>query len=315
MVLPPAFIQRQRDINAERGQTWIDALPALIAEFEQRWHITVGAPFGLSYNFVAPARHDNGSQLVLKASAPYLDSDVEADALRLYDGRGAIKLIDRDPAQGMLLLERCLPGDELAALVPGCDDEATAIAADVMMQLWRSGPDPQPFLTLARWTGVLDRLYSIFGGATGPMNKRVIDAAIRLRADLLQSAPETVLLHGDLHHHNILRAQRQPWLAIDPKGIADEKAYEPSSFFYNPLGDWHANVDGPHVIRRRIDIIAERANLDRQRVIGWAVVQGIVSSAWDYEDDSDHGWSFTEQVAAWALDLLDKRAWLTLPRQ
>ena len=121
-----------------------------------------------------------------------------------------------------------------------------------------------------------------------------------------------MLLHGDLHHHNILNAStlRQAqgastatWLAIDPKGIAGEKAYEPSSFFYNPLGDWHTRVDGPRVIQRRIDIIAERAGLDKQRVTGWAVVQGIVSSAWDYEDGGAHGWSFTEQVAAWALDL------------
>jgi streptomycin 6-kinase len=144
----------------------------------------------------------------------------------------------------------------------------------------------------------------MFGGTTGPMDKRVVDAAIRLRVELLASAPTPVLLHGDLHHHNILMAQREPWLAIDPKGVAGEKAYEPSPLFYNPVGDWHGGVDGPNLIRRRADVIAERTGLDWQRVLGWAVVQGIVSSAWDYEGGGAPGGSGAEMTAAWALEIV-----------
>ena len=91
-----------------------------------------------------------------------------------------------------------------------------------------------------------------------------------------------------------------------PEGIAGDAAYEPGSFLYNPVGEWHAKVDGQRVIRRRIDIMSERTGLNRERVLGWPVEQGIVSSAWDYEgsDGSDRGWQFCEQVAAWALELL-----------
>lgn len=311
MKIPSAFIQNQITLNGARGQAWVESLPMLIAEFEQRWNITVGEPFGLSYNFAAPAkradlgiaRGASGTPLVFKAIAPYLDADVEADALRFYDGRGAIRLIDNDAAKSVMLLERCLPGDELATLVPERDDEATAIAAAVMMQLWRPLPEAHPFPALGEWTGVLDRLYGFFGGTTGPMDKRVVDAAIRLRSELLTSAPTPVLLHGDLHHHNILMAEREPWLAIDPKGVAGDPAYEPSPLFYNPVGDWHGSVDGPRLVRRRADIIAERSGLDRQRVLGWAVVQGIVSDAWTLEDGGERSWPGPEMTAAWALEV------------
>jgi streptomycin 6-kinase len=312
MNLPATFIQHQITLNGERGLAWVESLPALIGEFEQRWGIKVGAPFGLSYNFAAPATRSGPSnaheasdaQVVFKAVAPYLDADTEADVLLLYDGRGAIKLLERDQERGVMLLERCLPGTELATLFPDRDDEASAIAGEVMAQLWRPLPAAHPFPTLAEYTSVLDRLYDMFGGTTGPMDKRVADAAISLRRELLVSAPAPVLLHGDLHHHNILMAQRQPWLAIDPKGVAGDPAYEPSPLFYNPVGEWHAQVDGPRLIQRRVDIISERAGLDRQRVLGWAVVQGIVSDAWTLEDGGVRDWPGPEMTAAWALALM-----------
>jgi streptomycin 6-kinase len=303
MDLPPDFLQTQIEINGDRGRAWVETLPSLIAEFEQRWRIRIGAPFGLSYNFAAPATRTDGLPVVFKAIAPYLDADIEADALRLYDGRGAINLLERDKSRGAMLLERCLPGTELATLFPERDEEATSVAADVMAQLWRPLSQEHPFPDLAGYTNVLDRLPDLFGGANGPMDKRVVDAAIDLRAQLLASAPETVLLHGDFHHHNVLRAERQPWLAIDPKGVVGEKAYEPSPMIYNPLGEWHGHVDGPRLIRRRVDVIVEHTGLDRQRVLGWAVVQGIVSSAWDYEDGGTGG-PGAEMTAAWALGLL-----------
>lgn len=307
MNLPPAFIQNQIDSNGERGRAWIDGLPALIAACEARWHITVGAPFGLSMNFAAPATHADGTPLVLKIIAPYLDADLEYLVLQHYAGHGAIRLLQRDEASGAMLLERCLPGDELATLFPERDDDASAIAGEVMAKLWHPLHDDHPFPTLAEYTGVMDHFDSLCDGSPPPMNPRVVDAAQQLRRDLLSSAPETVLLHGDFHHHNVLRAQREPWLAIDPKGVAGEKAYEPSPMFYNPLGDWHAGiVDGAKFVRRRAEIISERAGLDLQRVLAWAVVQGVVADAWTYETGIVPGTGAAE-TAQWALEAISKR--------
>jgi streptomycin 6-kinase len=304
MNLPASFIQNQIDCNGERGRAWIDSLQALIADCEQRWRITAGGPFGLSMNYAAPATHDDGTLLVLKIIAPYLDADTEYLVLQHYAGQGAIRLLERDEASGAMLLERCLPGDELATLFPARDDDASAIAGDVMAKLWHPLPESHPFPTLAEYTGVIDRINMIWLGGSPPMNKLVMDAAVSLRKDLLASAPETVLLHGDFHHHNVLRAQREPWLAIDPKGVAGEKAYEPSPMFYNPLGNWHDGIaDGAKFVRRRAEIISEHAGLDLHRVLSWAVVQGVVSDAWTYESGVVASGD-AALTAEWALDAM-----------
>lgn len=303
MDIPEPFLKTHLAFAGEDGRRWVESLPTIIAACEARWGITVDAPFKLSLNYAAPAVRADGEQFVLKVIAPHLDADLEPDVLRAWAGRGAVALVAHDAEFGAMLLERCLPGDELATLFAAEDDEASAVAAEVMTQLWHPLPDGHPYPGLAEYTGVLDRLDAIFGGPDWPLDRRVADAAILLRKDLLASAPEAVLLHGDLHHHNILRAQRQPWLCIDPKGVAGEQAYEPSPFFYNPAVEWPAAVDVARVVRRRIDLVSERAGLDRQRVIGWAAVQGIVSSAWGYEGDG-HGWPRCERVAALALEML-----------
>jgi streptomycin 6-kinase len=303
MHIPPSFLQTHLAFAGEDGRRWVESLPAIIAACEARWGIAVDAPFKLSLNFAAPAARADGAQFVLKVIAPHLDADLEPDVLRAWAGRGAAELVAHDAEFGAMLLERCLPGDELAVLFPDHDDAATSAAADLMTQLWQPLPADHPYPGLAEYTGVLDRLDELFAGQDWPMDRRVAAAAVGLRAELLASAPETVLLHGDLHHHNILRAQRQPWLCIDPKGVAGERAYEPSPFFYNPADEWPGTVDVARVVRRRIDLISERAGLDRQRVIGWAAVQGIVSSAWGHEGDG-HGWPRCERVAALALEML-----------
>lgn len=248
---------------------------------------------------------EDGSDAVLKLVTPCSEADGEAAALRAYDGRGAVRLLAHDAARGALLLERCVPGDDLAAFVPERDDEATALAAGVMRALRRPLPADVAFPELAVWTSVLERIRNVFGGSAGPMEQRVLDAAISFRRELLGSPPEAELLHGDLHHHNVLRATRDGragWLAIDPKGLAGDPAYEPAPYFYNPLGDWHARarIDA-RFVRRRIDLMAAHTGLDAERIRGWAVVQGVVSSAWSYEDGRA-GRPFAEHVAALALD-------------
>jgi streptomycin 6-kinase len=304
MDFPPAFLQNQIDLNGERGLQWIERLPEIISACERRWHITAGEPFGLSMNYAAPATHDDGTPMVLKIIAPYLDADNEYLVLQHYAGHGAIRLIERDESTSAMLLERCLPGDELATLFPEGDDEASAIAGDVMARLWHPLPASHPFPTLLEWTGVMDRIGTIWNGGLPPMDKHIIDAALSLRKELLGSMPDTVLLHGDFHHHNVLRAQREPWLVIDPKGVAGEKAYEPATLFPNPVGNWHGSIaDGAAFVRRRAEIICERAGLDLQRVLAWAVVHGVVSDAWTYESGvlADGG---AEVTAHWALEAI-----------
>jgi streptomycin 6-kinase len=113
-----------------------------------------------------------------------------------------------------------------------------------------------------------------------------------------------VLLHGDLHHFNILAAERQPWLAIDPKGVVGEPAYEIGALLRNPTDEV---VFDPQVQARRIDLLTAELGLDRQRVIGWGIAQAVLSGWWSYEDHG-HGWEPMMALAELLSSLGGKRA-------
>ena len=299
---PAAFTHTIIDLFGDKGLAWLDRLPRLIAECEQRWSLTVLPPFSLSYNYVAPAIRSDGVEVVLKLGVPNKELFTEIAALRLYEGRGICKLLNAVPDQGLLLLERLKPGKMLASLAD--DQKATSIAAQVMRQLWRPAPPEHPFPTLAQWTFGLKKLRPQFGGTTGPFPAELVDRALNLFEELISSSTETVLLHGDLHHYNILTAERQPWLALDPKGVVGDPCYEVGALFYNPEG----LLDRPNlqqVLARRADQLSEELGFDRQRVLGYGIAQAVLSAWWSYEDHG-HGWEPTLVIADHLTNLLGK---------
>jgi streptomycin 6-kinase len=269
------------DLHGDQGAAWLRQLPHLLGQCARRWSLTLLPPFELSYNYVAPAVTDAGLPVVLKVGVPDPELLAEIAALQHYDGRGIVQLLDADPGQGILLLEQLRPGTPLFEL----DDEerATAIAARLMRQLWRPVGSDHPFPTVARWAAGLQRLRRHFDGGAGPFPAPVLERAESLFAELVPSMAPPVLLHGDLHHWNILAARRQPWLALDPKGIVGEPAYEVGAWLRNP---------GPLSRRaqaRRVDQLAQLLGFDRERILGWGVAQAVLSAWWSYEDHG-HGW-------------------------
>jgi streptomycin 6-kinase len=288
--IPAPFAQRMAELYGEAGREWLDNLPSLIGNLAQRWSLDILAPFEpLSYNYVAPAMCADGTEVVLKVGVINRELLTEIEALRLYDGRGSVQLLETDPQQGAFLLERLKPGTQLATLVEADDEQATSIAVGIMRQLWRPLPPEHPFPTVTRWTAGLGRLRQRFGGGTGPFPRHLVEMAESLFAELIPSMEETVLLHADLHHFNILAAEREPWLALDPKGVAGEPAYEVGALLRNP---WPAIVSMPHVDRilaRRADQLIETLGFDRKRILGWGVAQAVLSAWWSYEDHG-HGW-------------------------
>jgi streptomycin 6-kinase len=273
------------ELNGEDGAAWIKALPALLDQYAQRWSLQLQPPFELSYNYAAPAIRSDGARLVLKVGVVNPELLSEIAALRLFDGRGMVRLIDADPQQGVMLLERLEPGTPLLHLD---DEEATTIAAHLMRQLWRPVPADHPFPHVADWSAGLQRLRAEFEDGTGPFPRRMVEMAETLFAELLASMDELVLLHGDLHHWNILSAGRQPWLAIDPKGIVGEPAYEIGAWLRNP------ELMSRQVQARRVDQFSAELGFDRERILGWGVAQAVLSGWWSYED---HGYGWEPAVA------------------
>lgn len=302
--LPAEFRRRQVDLFETAGAEWLNQLPRLIADIEQRWSLQVQSPFAnLSYNYVAPAQLADGTAVVLKIGFPRPELHRESAALRFYDGQGMVRLLRAEPEQGIMLLERLQPGAPLIPLALRDDEAATRQAAQVMQQLWRPAPTDHDFPTVADWGRGFERLRAEFNGRTGPFPAQLVDTAEQHFADLLASAAAPVLLHGDLHHDNILQAEnrptRQPWLAIDPKGVIGEPAYEVGALLRNPIP--HIWQESPaslrHLQARRLDILAEMLTLDRQRLWGWSLAQAVLSVWWDYED-GEPGWEAMLYLAA-----------------
>jgi streptomycin 6-kinase len=284
-IIPDDFIHKAGALHGEKGLAWIDQLPAIVANCEQRWRLRFAPPFTYqsnAYHYIAPALQSDGTAVVVKVHAPTNEFTQEAEALRLFDGHGMVHLLDYDINDKVLLIERLEPGTPLSELED--DEEATSHAATVMRQLWTPAPSGHPFPSVIDWGRGFTRLRHYYKGGNGPFPAVILQEAESLFAELSASMTESVLLHGDLHHENILAAERAPWLGIDPKGVIGEPAYETGALLRNRLPNL---LDAPQAVRiltRRIDQLSEQLNLDRTQVRNWAMAQAVLSVWWTIED-------------------------------
>jgi streptomycin 6-kinase len=288
------LLQTALDLHGEEGRAWVSSIPALLSDLGQRWSFEPQLAFpNLSYNYTAPVERRDGTQAVIKLSFPGEEGfSTEVAALKLFAGRGAVRLLEADLERGAILLERLLPGTPL--FEEADDEQATRVIGDILSQLWRPAPGRHSFPTIADWAAGFVRLRHRYGGTTGPLPAGLVQTAERLFAELLSSAAEPALLHGDLHHGNVLAAQRQPWLAIDPKGVVGEPAYDTAAMLRNPLPVILTWPNLERVLSRRIDQLAEHLGLDRRRIHGWGIAQTVLSAVWSLED---HGRNWEPAIA------------------
>jgi streptomycin 6-kinase len=280
--IPAKFIQQMLVFHGAKGQEWIDRLPAILAACERRWGLTIGAPFSnLSFHYVTSATSRDGEPVVVKACSPTGEFPKEMEAIRLFDGHGMAQLLAFDADDEVMVLECLLPGTLLKMVKD--DEQAMSGAASVMKQLWRPVPAGAPFPTVQDWGKGFIRLRQHYNGGHGPFPKALLEQAERLFAELETSMAEPVLLHGDLHQENILAAQRYPWLAIDPKGLIGEPAYEIGALLRNNLPLEMSSQK--RVLARRIDQLAAELRLDRERIRGWGLAQAVLSVWWGVEDE------------------------------
>jgi streptomycin 6-kinase len=284
VVIPESFRRHMLAFQGDEGAAWLQRLPSIVSECAKRWSLSVLPPVtNLSYNYVAPAVRSDGLEVILKVGVITSEFTTEIEALRLYNGRGIAQLLAVDNELGALLLERLQPGIPLFDTIED-DEQATRIAARVMHQLWQPAPVNHTFPTTTDWAAGLNRLRIEFGGTTGPFPKRLVEQAETLFRELHASQAASMLLHGDLHHWNILTAERQPWLAIDPKGVVGEAAYEVGALIRNPMPYIYTRPNLGRMLERRIDILVEELGFDRERMIGWSLAQAVLSGWWSFED-------------------------------
>jgi streptomycin 6-kinase len=255
------------------GAEWLDALPGIVEACAEAWRLRVGMPYpGSHVSLVIPVERE-GKAAVLKVNFPDDESKHEPDALRHWAGHGAVRLLEYEEWQRALLVERCEPGTPLWEVDD--DEEATRIAASVLAALWRPPAADHRFRALskeaARWSVELPRDWETLGR---PFERALLDAAVSACVELAAGQGEAVVLHQDFHGGNVCRAEREPWLAIDPKPLVGEREFDAASLLRDRR--WLLGGTGDAArIRRRLDQLSSELVLDRERMRRWGIAHAL----------------------------------------
>lgn len=264
----------------EAARPWLAGLPEAAAEFLARWELEperLVLPGGaLSLTFLV--RRADGTPATLKLGFVDRYTAHEADALSIWGGRGAVRLLEAEPERGALLLERLQPDVSLRSLP---EDRAMLEAVEVLRRLWVPAPEGSPIDLVAdragHWTESMPRRFAELGE---PCPKALLDEAVSLCAELAGSQEQTVVLHTDCHHGNVLAGERAKWLAIDPRPMLGEPAFDLGPLVRDRLMTVVAETRPQAVVRRRVTWLANSLDLDVERVRGWALVQALALGLW-----------------------------------
>ncbi len=281
--VPAALAEATVRREGDPGRRWLEDLPALIAQFCERWGCeVVGAAWHGEVAIVLPVERDAGPA-ALKISFPHRGNVGEAAALRHFDGRGAVRLLEADEDAFALLMERAGQEtlDSLASV-----DEAIEIAGYLARRL--AVPAPAGTRSLAETTGPWEeeldqQLAATVERPPGP----VVDRARRTIRDLAGDTTPT-MLHGDLHYGNVLRATREPWLAIDPKGWSGTAAFEVFTVVAGRREELRQADDLAAAVSARIRRFADAAAVDRDLAV--ACAQARATSGFLYQIQQQGDW-------------------------
>ena len=256
----------------EGREEWLETLPATILELEARWSVAIGEPYqpGGHTAWVAPARGSDGDDLVVKVAWRHDGSLHEADGLRAWDGDGAVRLfaVEELPETTGLLLERCLPG---TALAERPETEQDIVIAASLRRLWRRPPPGHGFRPLQdmcnQWADWFD-----FEEASVTLDPALARDGIALFRALPSSADREVLLCTDLHAENVLAAQREPWLVVDPKPYVGDPTYDVLQHMLNCEERLYAD---PRALAMRM---AELVDIQPDRILLWLFARCVQES-------------------------------------
>ena len=286
--IPESLARNVTETWGSAGGQWLAELPRHVAAAARQWDLELGEPFDLSYHWVTAVGQADGSPAVLKLGLPREEHLAhEAAALAAFAGRGAVRLLAFDPARGALLLERALPGDLARTLVPQRDAEATQAVIEVLRQLHVDTPPGCSLPRLeAERVSFVQHLRRFPGDE--PLPRHLVGLALRLFDELCETAPRRVVLHGDLHHDNLIRATRAPWLAIDPHGALGDPGYDVGALLYNP--DPARRDDCLlRLVPARVEQLTAGLEMPVERVVAWGFVMAVLSEVWTCEGAGGHG--------------------------
>ncbi|MFG2233036.1 aminoglycoside phosphotransferase family protein [Streptomyces sp. NPDC048723] len=273
---PEAFTHCTLEREGAAGAAWLAELPAIVDELLSCWEcVPDGEVMHGGVGIIVPVLRRDAEPAVLKVSFPHPGNVHEPDAFEAWGGRGAVLLHERDDERFAMLLER-VRTSTLEGVEDG--DEVVTVAGRLSRRLAVPAPAGLPRLReqADSWE---DQLRRDEEELTHTMPRYVVDAAVATVRELGRTQPD-VLIHGDLHARNILRADREPWLAVDPKGYVGDPAYDGGTLLKTRALSLIGAEDLGKAVHRTLDIFVEAAELDRERVRRWAQLHAVQAAFW-----------------------------------
>ena len=282
---------------ADRGEkfaAWLDTLPGLVHDVVEEWELTYdGAPMHGYCALVVPVRTTGGRPAVVKFAWPHDEEEHEHLALQALQGNGMVRLYRADPKRHVMLLERLHPED----LTSVWDIEACEITAGFYQRIHIPAPPQLRTLTsyISRWNADMELL-----AKDAPVPRRLVEQSISLTRDFIGD-PDSVgtMIHGDLHYENVLAADREPWLVIDPKPMSGDPHYEVAPLLWNRWKDVVGSGTVREAVRRRFHTVVDTAELDEGRARDWVVVREMHNALWTVEDAVHAGRGLTAEDNDW----------------
>jgi streptomycin 6-kinase len=255
-------------------EAWLDTLPFTVAKLARQWSVTVGVPFqpGGQTAWVAPVRDAHGTEMVMKVGWRHAEALHEAEGLRAWAGQGTVRLHASEELGDTagLLLEVCRPGSPLASRP---EAEQDLVVAGLLSRLWSVPAPKQPFRSLQtmcdQWA---DEFEIKVGDGRSSLDPGLAREGIRLFRSLPGTADREVLLCTDLHAENVLAAEREPWLVIDPKPYVGDATYDPLQHLLNC--EERLRTDPRGLATRLADLL----DLDRDRLVLWLFARCVQES-------------------------------------
>lgn len=275
MTIPDGFASRVIRMLGQDGKAWLDSIVATVQLCESRWNFKLSEPFNLNFNFVAAS---TDGRFIVKICLPGPDCKFELKTLQHYHGRGLCRLIDFIEERNVLLLEALHPGHNILA---ASEDSAINATCSIIKPMREANLEMlNAFPTISEWAEGITRIRSHFDKNSNPFNSQVLDRVACILEQLISTQRRVYLLHGDLHHENIL-SDGNHWKAIDPKGVVGEAEFEIIPFLLN-------NVSIELLESRtdyRIESFSQGLELNIDRIYGWGLVRSVLAAWWNIEDN------------------------------
>ncbi|MEV6473124.1 APH(6)-I family aminoglycoside O-phosphotransferase [Streptomyces sp. NPDC051657] len=280
--VPDGLAESYSRSSGEEGRAWVAGLPALVERCIDRWELKRdGGVHSGEASLVVPVLRADGTRAALKLQMPREETTAALIGLRTWNGNGMVRLLDHDAPSSTMLLER-LDGSHTLEAVED-DDEAMRILAGLLARL-HSVPAPPGLRGLGEIAAAMvEEVPSAVGSLTDPEDRSRLRGWASAVAELV-GEPGDRILHWDLHYENVLAAEREPWLAIDPEPLVGDPGFDLWPALDTGWERIEATGDALRVVRRRFDLVTEALELDRGRAAGWTLARLLQNTLWDIED-------------------------------